>query len=179
MNRSEILKLLAYVRVAFPNSYTKIENSDFKALVELWERHFKDYDYNLVQCAIDSIIASDTSGFAPSIGKIKAMINKLVEPETMTEQEAWTCVYNVLKDCGMYSKREFDKLPETVRMVVGSHTQLKEWAYMNTEQLNTVVASNFMRSYRAKIKHVEEIRALPSDVKTLISGLVKKIESKE
>ena len=179
MKKTEVIELLGYVRVAFPNSFTRQTPADLQALVNLWYRHFKDDDYKLVQCAVDSIIATDTTGFAPSIGKIKEMINKLLAPDIMTEQEA-CYVYDALRNSIYNSLDEFEKLPDVVKSAVGSPSQLREWAVLPSEQLHTVVSSNFMRSYRARSKHAEEMSLLPSSAKEMITGATSKvIESKE
>ena len=45
---------------------------------------------------------------------------------------------------------EFEKLPEEVRRVVGHPSQLYEWAMLDTREVNTVIASNFRRAWRAR-----------------------------
>lgn len=176
MTKNEVLQVLSILKVAYPNSYKDMTKTDANALVMLWERQFADYEYPTVQSAIDAIISTDTSGFAPSVGKVKEMINKLTTPELMTEQEAWGYVFKALKNGYSNSKKEFDNLPTIVQRIVGSHRQLAEWALMNNDQVNTVVASNFMRSYRARAKHEQEFMALPSNVKEMLGMMdIKKI----
>ena len=52
---------------------------------------------------------------------------------------------------GIYnSGEEFAKLPEEVQRIVGYPRQLHEWAMIDTGEVNTVIASSFRRSWRAR-----------------------------
>ena len=42
---------------------------------------------------------------------------------------------------------------------------------MNAETVQSVVASNFQRSYTVRIKNDREYMALPSDIKQMIAGV--------
>ena len=68
------------------------------------------------------------------------------------------------------AEEEFNKLPDTVRAVVGSAGTLHDWASMDLDTLCSVVASNFQRSYTARASHVAEMRRLPESVKNLIAS---------
>ena len=46
---------------------------------------------------------------------------------------------------------------------------------MNSETVQSVVASNFQRSYTARIKSDREYMALPSDIKQMISGVAQQL----
>ena len=52
---------------------------------------------------------------------------------------------------------------------------------MEVDNFDTVIGSNFMRSYKVKDKSEKEYQALPSDIQSLISGVSDKlmIEDKE
>lgn len=180
MTGKEVLKILAIIKVAYPNSFKNLTKADVQALTTLWERQFKDFSYDEVAMALDSIIASDTSDFMPSIGKIKEMIVKLKEPEMMTELEAWQLVKKALSRSGYYAKEEFDKLPPIIQKVIVTPNTLKQWAMEDTSNVNTVIASNFQRSYRAKAKAEKEMLMIPIEVRETmqkIAGTVfKRIE---
>ena len=89
----------------------------------------------------------------------------------MTEQAAWALVAKAVRNGTWGAKEEFDALPPQIQRVVGSPTQLRDWAQMDSDSLHSVVASNFQRSYRAKVKADKEYAALPSDVRKAIGGL--------
>ena len=53
----------------------------------------------------------------------------------------------------------------------GFPNQLREWAQMDSDTLNSVVASNFQRSYKARAASEREYMALPSDVRNAMEQL--------
>jgi hypothetical protein len=70
---------------------------------------------------------------------------------------------------GLYgAKEEFEKLPPILKRLAGSPEQLRVWASMGEDEVQTVVASNLMRSYRAIAKKQEVQQTLPSSIKALL-----------
>ena len=67
------------------------------------------------------------------------------------------------------AREEFDKLPPEIQRFVGSPNQLREWGMMNSDELKTVVASNFMRSYRVRAKNDRDYFALPESVRLMLN----------
>ena len=86
------------------------------------------------------------------------------EPE-LSEMDACSMVSKALRN-GIYgAEEEFDKLPEVVQQAVGSPSMIRNWAQMECDAVESVIQSNFMRSFRAKKKAQREMAALPADVK--------------
>lgn len=166
MTREETVKLMMMIQAAYPN-YKPAEKS---ITVNMWHLMFEGYDFNLVQMGLQAYITSDTSGFAPSIGQIMNKIRMIdVEnaPKSLSETEAWSLVSRALRNSAYHSSEEFEKLPEEVKKAVGSPHMLETWA--KDENYNeSVVSSNFMRSYKQIVKRNEEYMALPSDVRKVI-----------
>lgn len=174
MTENEIRMVLGVMKVAYPNSFRDMQEADRNALVKLWHRQFAEADYKVVSLAVDSIIATDPSGFMPTIGKVKQEITKLTQPEALTEQEAWLLVEKACRNSSYNAKEEYDKLPPEVQRLVGSPNQLREWAIMDADELKTVVASNFMRSYRVRSKNDRDYLALPQEVRGMIEQTINK-----
>ena len=169
MNREETIKILTVLKVAYPTFYSKQTKADLQQTVSVWEMMFADEDYKIVNAAVMAVINTDTNGFPPNIGTIKEQIRKFSQPETDTAMEAWN---QVRKAISFYnSKQNFDALPELAKKIVGSANQLKEWAIMETEDVNTVVQSNFLKAYRAKEKSFLEQKALPAEVQKMLNAL--------
>lgn len=169
MNKKETATLMAILKVAYPQYYSR--QDEVITAVNLWADMFKDDDFQLVSAAIKSFIASDVKGFPPSIGAIKAYITKITSPDEITEQEAWSIIKKALSNSAYNSKDEFARLPPEIQRLVGAPSQLKEWATIDISQLDTVVASNFMRSYKCRIKSIKEFQALPNEVKQFIGKI--------
>lgn len=171
MTYEETLAIMGVLKAAYPNFYKDMKRSEAEGIVSLWTEMFKDEPAQLVGLAVKAHIASDAKGFPPHIGAIKDAIVKLKAPKEMTEQEAWLLVKQATRN-GIYgSKEEFEKLPPPIRKLVGSPNQLKEWAMMDGDTLNSVVASNFQRSYKVVATRERERLALPSEVRNVMEQL--------
>lgn len=173
MKKTEIVKLLAIVRAAYPAFYSKQGEEDTSAAVNLWHSMFADDDTATVCAAVKAFIAADTKGFPPTIGQIKDKLDKIwqeIHEKELTPVEAWGLVAKACKRSYYNAQEEFDKLPDTVRAVLGSAAALRDYAEMDIATLNSVVASNFQRSFASRRDYVVEMRKWPDSVKQLIES---------
>lgn len=171
MTRQETGVIMDILATAYPRFYGGNGSPDPRKAVTLWAEMFHDDPVDLVAAAVKALIATDERGFPPYIGAVKAQMRKIVQPDEPTEQEAWALVLGALKR-GIYeSKEAFDALPETVRRVVGSANQLREWAVMDSETVQSVVASNFQRSYRDRVRRDKQTAMMPDDVREMVGRL--------
>lgn len=176
MDRTETIKIMAVLRAAYPQYYAKQSADDLQSIVTLWAEMFADEAYDIVAMATKALIKTRASTFPPGIGEISEKIMQITIPEEMTAQEAWALVLKALRNSAYNSAEEFAKLPPVVQQVVGSASQLREWALMDSEVVNSVVASNFQRSYNARVKSNREYQALPSSVKGFVAALAEKMD---
>lgn len=171
MTYDETLAIMAVLKAAYPTFYKDMKRSEAEGIVGLWAEMFKDEPAEVVAVAVKAHIANDVKGYPPHIGAIKEAITKISQPKEMTELEAWGLIQKAIRN-GIYGAvKEFNALPETLQRLVGSPNQLKEWAMMDAEVVNSVVASNFQRSYKVRAKSEREFMALPSDVRGFIGQL--------
>lgn len=168
MNREDTIKILSVLRGAYPAFYRDITKQEAESTIALWESMFDEEPYELVGAAVKAFISGDSKGFPPAIGQIKERVRQITQPEELTEQEAWAFVSKALRNSIYGSEEEFAKLPPEVQAVVHDPGQLRQWATSPAEDVETVVASNFMRSFRAKQKVTREYMALPSSVKQIM-----------
>ena len=167
MDREEVKQILIVLEIAFPNFQIPIEKK--KATVELWERTLKDFNYHDVDLAVQSFINSSGSAFAPSLPQIVDMLHKTAELSTITEGEAWSLVSKALRNSTYHSQEEFDKLPEDVQKAVGAPSQLYAWA-TDENFAESVVMSNFQRSYNIVVKRRLEVNKMPQEVRARIEA---------
>ena len=171
MTREHMLDLLVVMQAAYPNFYKGMNKAQADAVLDLWATMFADEPPEVVALAVKAHIANDKKGFPPHIGAIKEAIIKLRQPNEMTEMEAWGYVRKAISN-GIYgAQKEFDALPPIVQRLVGSPSQLREWAMMDEDVVASVVASNFQRSYKARAANEREMLALPSDVKAAVAQI--------
>lgn len=171
MNRTETLAVMSILKAAYPGYYRDMKRQDAEAVVNLWAEMLADYPANLVAAAVKTHIASDRKGFPPHIGAIIASIGGISRPAELSEGEAWALIAKALRNSGYNSEKEFAALPENLQRLVGHPSQLREWASMDTGTVQSVVQSNFMRSYRARQESERKMQALPADVRAKLAGM--------
>ena len=183
MTKKETALILAGLQVNYPENFRGKSEEVMDATVELWSKDFSDDPYPVVQTAIISYIQSSTDRFMPNIGMIREEIRKLTAEPEMTGQEAWALVARALRNSGYGYREEYAKLPPVIQRAVGSANQLHEWALMDAEEVQTVVSSNFQRSYRAIAENQKEIDKLPAgyreQIRELAGGFLKPLALEE
>ena len=182
MNRIETIEIMAVLKAAYPRYYAGMGRKEAEGIIALWEYMFADEPLQLVAAAVKSLIATDEKGFPPHIGAVKAAIARMRRPQEMelSELEAWAIVRRAIRGAygEIWSRRltengmgktsaeeNFEQLPPALRTLVGSPRQLAEWNRLGDDEIDTVLQSNFMRSFRAAAARALEDDALPLDVK--------------
>ena len=167
MTRKETGIIMDILATAYPRFYSGPDAPDPAKAVSLWAEMFAEDDVALVAAAVKALIATDDKGYPPHIGAVKAKLRQITGGTEETESDAWNLISRAVRN-GLYgAKEEFAKLPPTLQRIVGSPSQLREWAMMDSETLHSVVASNVQRSYKAISSREREIAKLPGDVRKM------------
>lgn len=167
MTRQETGIIMDILTTAYPAFYNGRNAPDMRMTVNLWAEMFAEDDVKNVAAAVKALIATDDKGFPPHIGAVKGWIRQISNPDEMTEQEAWALISKALRDGYYNAEAEFAKLPPLVQDVVHDPRQLREWSMMDESTVQSVVASNVQRSFRAKAQSRRDFEALPKDVQVL------------
>lgn len=167
MDREETKKIIRIICASYPN----YKPADISETIDVWANMLSEYSYEHIAVALKSYIATDTSGFAPSIGELIQKANSLVENGKLNEIEAWTLVSKALRNGYYGAEEEFAKLPPIVQKAVGSPEQIRLWSRTDDKSIETVISSNFMRTYKTEVKRAEEYARLPEDVKALMQKM--------
>ena len=169
MTVKETLKILAVLRMAYPSFYSKLSREDAVSMAQLWNRMFADDTYPEVDAAVQKLICSE-SEFPPNIGQVKKEISMLAS-DFDSGVEAWHQVKKAMRFTNCVEN--FNSLPELSRRVVGSPNQLKEWAMMDPSVINSVVQSNFLRTYKEVENVHRAMEALPASTRDMIDAIRK------
>lgn len=135
----------------------------------VWYELLKDIPYDVCQAAIHKYMS--TSKFPPTIADIRTIATELTAPDLMTEGEAWALVYKAICNSGYKAREQFEKLPPECQRAVGNPAILREWALLPITEVNTVIQSNFMRSYKVECKRTHEYAQLPQATKDLVGKI--------
>lgn len=171
MTREETKKLLMVVSASYPN----FRPQDISRTVDVWHMMMADYGYEEMAAALKTYIATDTGGFAPSIGQLIGKLQAIASPQELNEMEAWALVSSALRNGYYGAEEEYEKLPPMVQKAVGTPGQLRNWSQTDMESVENVIQSNFMRTYRSVLKREQETMRVPKDVKQMIAETGKRM----
>lgn len=148
--------------------YPNYKPNNLSETVDVWQSMLDDYSYNQVSVALKAYVTSDTSGFAPSIGQLIGKIQAISTPQELDDMTAWGLVSKAIRNGTYGAVEEYNKLPPLVQKAVGMPDNLKNWATADYGTIETVIQSNFLRTYRTIVKRESEYDRMPSNIKTLI-----------
>lgn len=148
--------------------YPNYKPNNLSETVDVWNMMLNNYSYEQVSVALKAYINSDISGFAPSIGQLIGKIQTISQPQEIDGMAAWGLVSKALRNGTYGAVEEFNKLPPLVRQAVGMPDNLKNWATSDYQTIETVIQSNFLRTYETVVKRANEINRMPDDIKSLI-----------
>lgn len=164
MTEEQVGKLLMTIQAYYPN----YNPPDKKVTLNAWYIMLAEYPEELVLQALRACIATNTSGFAPDVGQIMSKIQTISQPQELDGMTAWGLVSKALRNGTYGAVEEFNKLPPLVKQAVGMPDNLKNWATSDYQTIETVIQSNFLRTYETVVKRVNEINRMPDNIKTLI-----------
>ena len=193
MKESEASYLLSVLRVNYPGSFTHHSTDDTKVYLNLWRKSFENYSYNEVARAINRIIQTDTSNFAPSIGRVKDELNKKFKESVMPSEEAWSIVLNKASCNPIKARANFESLPGNIKKAVTHPKFLESLGYANAnnrgtfkrdfvKNYNDIIENDYQEMNANAITRLEfcERNAIPGETIKALTGVtdLKQIESK-
>ncbi len=164
MTREETVKIIRIMCDCYPN----YKPNNLSETVDVWNMMLNNYSYEQVSVALKAYINSDISGFAPSIGQLIGKIQTISQPQELDGMAAWGLVSKALRNGTYGAVEEFNKLPPLVKQAVGMPDNLKNWATSDYQTIETVIQSNFLRTYETVVKRANEINRMPDNIKSLI-----------
>lgn len=179
MTRKDAAQIISIFQANYPDSFRDKTDEMLIATINLWATMFADDDARTVTAAVMAHIASDSGRFMPPVGVIKNMLHRVENPNAMTEAEAWAKIRKAVANSNYEAKEEFEKLPPVLQRLVGSPNHLRDWAGMDSDTFNSVVASNVQRVFRTVQEREREVAALPSSVRAVIGEVANRLELEE
>ena len=175
----ETAKIMRTIVASWP---AFLNGRDPELTTKIWQRAFEYDSYETVAQALFAYLSTDTSGFAPMPGQLRKLMAKFATAgdHDLDAMQAWTLVHNACRTDGLYHSQEaFNALPEAVRRVVRDHQMLRTWALMDEDQVQTVVASNFQRAYRAQMEDRDEWFAMPEKLRNILPCMAEAVKLAE
>ena len=167
MTREETQQLLLAISSIYPN----FEVKDKTLAVDTWQWALGEYPIGTVKAALQIYVKTSNTGFAPSVSQLIGCIHAPADHSRMSEGEAWALVKKAIQDGNYHSEERFAELPETVQKAIGGASMLRQWAQTDSEDVNTVIMSNFQRAYRTVSQREEFSEKVPEELADLVREL--------
>lgn len=146
--------------------YRKDKLLDTPEAFNIWYELLKDLDYQKVSEATQVYMMHEH--FPPVPADIRKKVFELTNIGTeLSEGEAWGMVRQAISRSSYGYAYEFSMLPEDIQKAVGTDKQLQIWARDENFQ-ESVVQSQFLRSYRIVKDRADKIRVLPERYQALL-----------
>lgn len=152
MTTENVKSILALLMANYSNSFKNVEKKDMELIIKTWETQFKSYTLDEVFNAIMSIMANDTSNFAPSIGRVKDELNKKFKESVMPSEEAWSIVLNKASCNPIKARTNFEALPGNIKKAVKHPKFLESLGNANIQNQGTF-KKDFVKNYNEIIKN--------------------------
>ena len=86
MTREEVKAIIRIMVATWPH----YKPADLTTTVDVWEEMIGDINFGLAKAALKAYAQTDTTGFAPSVGQLRAKAVELTSRQSMSEAEAKT-----------------------------------------------------------------------------------------
>ena len=141
--------------------------------MEMWYGFLQDLPYDVANAAVQKHII--TKDIAPSVASIRKAATELTTPQEQNAEEAWARAKLAIRNGIYHAEEEFEELPETVQRAIGSPENLREMAMMDSDELNTVEKSHFIRTYNTELTKIRENALMPERMKALIEKTLERL----
>ncbi len=165
MTQNETNKILNAIAEFYP-AFRKDRNPVF--ISQVWYSIFRDVPYQQVSQALAEFIATDTKGYPPVPGALRALMIAHMQQEHISDTDAWNMTLRAIRR-GIYNSREeFEKLPPAIRQVVRTPQNLYNWAFMDEWEIQHNIAPWFFRAYNSSIEKTCSDMLLPHEGYSLL-----------
>lgn len=138
----------------------------------VWYALLKDMTYAQATMAVQRYMSAESR--TPTVADIRRMAAENSTPvdDSISELEAWSIVYKAI--CNLQwdaPEKEFDKLPDLCKKAIGTAANLREMAQMDTNTVESVEQSHFIRAYRTAKQQRQNYSVLSIGLKQQIDAM--------
>lgn len=167
MTAQEASAFLSKLAQAYPAQYARLGAAELKGLIELWSGTMEGYSLEQAVVGLRVFLRGDTKGFPPVPGQVIDCIERVQRPaeDGYTNTECIALIRRAIGDSLYHAEEAFERLPELCRRAVGTPRNLTEWAQLDSREVETVIASQVIRSLEATRVRMREDAKLPPSVR--------------
>ena len=173
MTEEEVGRIVLATRSAYPSHFKQFGSEDIRGMLLAWSLVLSEYDFHLASRGLQLFLANDRQGFPPSPGQVVDCIVKIKHPvqNELTGTEAWALVRKAIRNSYYNAETEFEKLPSACQRAIGSAASVTATRQIDTEKVETVEKSHFIKAYETVTKREREDMRMPEAVKRLIQKM--------
>lgn len=153
MTREDTKKLLSMMTITYPN----FKLNDPTLAVDVWTKILEDDDAQNIFDSFSVYAKTDTTGFAPTPGKLHMMIENRQNPG-FSEGEILTMLTKASRNANYGFEQSFADLPVLLQKAVGSPTVIRNWGNMDSESLGYAF-NNVIKVYKELLRREKENHA--------------------
>lgn len=153
MTREETAQLLTAMTTTYPNFHLK----DIALALDTWWKILEPDNGRDIFDAFTVYARTDTSGFAPTPGKLHMMVADRQAPG-LADGEILTMLTQASRNANYGFEQSFADLPPMLQKAVGSPTVIRNWGNMDQEGLNYAF-SNVIKVYKEFLRREKENHA--------------------
>ncbi len=132
MTRDETKVLIGLMMASYPN----FNPPDLTTTIDVWAKALANDDYQMMEDAFVNYLQTDTSGFAPSPGKLRMMIaDRVIEQTTEDDGQVLNMLIMASRNASYGFEEEFNKMPPLLQKAVGSPTVIRSWGLIEQDEL--------------------------------------------
>lgn len=156
-----MVRFLALMAEMYP---TFLNGRNETTTLDIWAALAEDETLAEMTDALMTYACRDDKGFPPPIGMLKKLVWQQ-RNENISEQIAWEMVKAQFSGSSAHPTENFAKLPQVVQKCVGTPSTLMKWGQMEEGELESVIASQFRRSYRDAVQQKRDMDVLPNSLR--------------
>lgn len=172
MTAQEASGFLSKLALAYPAQYARLGAAELTGQIELWSGTMEGYSLEQAVVGLQVFLRGDTKGFAPVPGQVIDCIERVQRPaeDGYTNTECISLIRRAIGDALYHAEEAFERLPELCKRAVGTPRNLTEWAQLDSREVETVIASQVIRSLEATRVRMREDAKLPPSVREALQG---------
>ena len=151
MTVKETKLILGKIKDLYPNSKIGDNERAIDTLADVWQECFADVEFKFVEKALRFYYNTDKSGFPPQTSHIVSILrNVLCKP--LEESDIRYLLKRAISNSTYNSKKEFERLPDDLKKLVGHPSELKLRA-SRTDTDNEFWYGRIIKDYRCRVEN--------------------------
>lgn len=167
MTRSETIKIMGELSIAYPRNQIFGDAGQIEAAAVLWHEMFADMPFEVVQVAVRKLMLE--SQFPPTIADVRARVAEISHPSSnLGVDEAWAIVWKAIKRHGWCNEKQaLASMPPNIAKLIHG----MGWYDICMSENIDVVRGQFRHMYEAMQNRERKSNLLPPKMRDAIGKI--------